>query len=552
MQIQVGDKIVDNAADWFYWNNTVFSIFPKWEQLNSSSYIVYTVIVSLTQNYQSSFYLNVTLDVSSRVCSQQDIKFTAGVIDKIFLINRVIIANINTFNLNVIENQQFFDAYFNYSENQYSLSVLKTTNSNIGNATVWLVIKDNDGTLYQTNYFYIEVVINYPPTAVYKFNNFIFYQGNLNNMIPISGLLFLNDDNYTLTFKEWFVNNNLIVSFSIPTYIDDNLVSIGIYFANNFIGKWVYEIVDTDSLLQTAIIQINIQVVSWAQKEWILCSGPNQSNWKMCIDGYKLMSDGTCLMIDSTNPFRTTQFLFISIVVILNIVLSIVTTLLNCPHEICNLVIYLNQTMLISWLMSTYLSNDMINFLSILQISKFDLKPLDAIFNARTLVNSLFYKEQYTSLQTLNFESGSTFANFLNTAIVSLIFWTVYWLGMLIVNWEKKAEINVFTKYIQRYLTFITYVSLFKFSFTFVLLNWISELINQISLSESEGDMFSYTITDVLLLIIVLYFIFFHRFKPEKTIFLSETILLYNRVLFIKFTIYSAAFIFNNSSKLPR
>ena len=394
--------------------------------------------------------------------------------------------------------------------------------------------------------------MNYPPTAVYKFENVTFYQGSLNNTILIDGVLFLDDDNGKLGFKECFTNNYLIVSISIPKYTDNKLTSISIYFVDSFKGRWVYEIIDTDSLSQTAIIQINIQVIPWAQTDWIRCSGPYQKDWQICIDGYKLMSDGTCIMIDSTNPLKTTNFIFIVIIIILNIVLSIVAKILHSPSEIWILVVYLNQTMLIAWLMSTSLSNDMVNFLSILQISKFDLKPLDAIFNARTFVNSLFYKEQYTSLQTLNFESGSTFANFLNTAIVSLIFWAVYWLGKLIVNWEKKAEINVFTKYIQRYLTFITYVSLFKFCFTFVLLNWISELVNQISLSESEGDMFSYTITDVLLLIIVLYFIFFHRFKPDKTIFLSESILLYNRVLFIKLSIYSAAFIFNKFSRLPK
>ena len=159
VQIQLGGQNDDNAADWFYWNNTVFSIFPKWELLNSSSLIVYTVIVSLTQNYQDSFYLNVTLNTKNKIWNQNNIEFKAGIIDQINLIERVAVISINTFNLNVIENQQFFDDYFYYSESQYLLSVFKTSNNNIGNVTACLVIKDNDGTLYQSNYFYIIIFI---------------------------------------------------------------------------------------------------------------------------------------------------------------------------------------------------------------------------------------------------------------------------------------------------------------------------------------------------------------------------------------------------------
>ena len=228
------------------------------------------------------------------------------------------------------------------------------------------------------------------------------------------------------------------------------------------------------------IIDCNITVISWAQTDCISCNGPYQSNCTIWRDGYKLINDGVWVPIDSTNPFKTTQYIYITLIVICNIVLSVVASFLDWPSEISHLVVYTNQTMLILLLISDAQSSNLTNFMSALQLVKLDLKFLDNILNLRSAINSMFYKEQYTNIQSLNFESGSTFANYSNALLVCFVFLVLYFIALAVKRWENKSEINVFTKYIDAHVKLQVYITYVKLCFNIILINCISELMNQI------------------------------------------------------------------------
>ena len=262
--------------------------------------------------------------------------------------------------------------------------------------------------------------------------------------------LFIDDDHITTHVNDWVLKNNRIVSYSIyrPPVLDF-LPEISIYFMKDFTGKWTYEIVATDELNQTCTIQIDIFVSPWAQTDWIKCSGPAQNNWTLCKSGYEIEKEtGAWLQISYLNPFKNTSNLFIKLLVLLNLVLSIVTMILKMPIEVSKLTILTNQMLLISCLFSRSPSNDMLDFLSILQLTKMDLKFLDLIFRSRSFMNSLFYKKQFVSLNQFNFETGSTMANFCNLLYFLLAYFIILLLWKLIRRWVSKSNVENAPSYI--------------------------------------------------------------------------------------------------------
>ena len=395
------------------------------------------------------------------------------------------------------------------------------------------------------------IVLNHPPTAFNQIPNQIFYKGSLNNTILLNNQLFYDDDNLSIITNECNANNSKIVSFSVLKFDDFNqLKSIKIFFVDSFIGTWTYELVDMDLLSQKSIISFNITVISWAQTDCIWCKGPYQSNCTTWRNGYKLMDDGVWVQVDSTNPFKTTQYIYITLPVICNIALSVVASFLDWPSEISHLVIYSNQTMLILLLISDAQSSNLTNFMSALQLVKLDLKFLDNILNLRHTINYVFYKEQYMNMHGLNFESRSTFANYSNALFVWFILLAIYFIALAIKCWEKKSEIDVLTKYINAHAKLNIYIAYVKLCFSIVLINCVSELMNQISLDDAHGDFKSYIFSDDLLIIAIWCMFVSFDSKLSKSIFKNKS--MHTKANLAKMLVYSFAFAFRNSWKYAK
>ena len=163
--------------------------------------------------------------------------------------------------------------------------------------------------------------------------------------------------------------------------------------------------------------------------------------------------------------------------------------------------IFINQTLLMSWLIHQSPSSDMKIFLSIIQTSKLDFKFLDKIFWSRQLMSKLFYDIQSIPLNNINFVSGSTFANFWNLFYMLFLLWIVMLTFKLSKNWVRDSKINIITLYIQKYLNPNSFVVFVKLSMPFIFVNIISEVINQFKLSSDESDFKSYILSYTLLII---------------------------------------------------
>ena len=134
-------------------------------------------------------------------------------------------------------NTSLFHTFYKYSPESFDLSVQGTSNANLGNIGVVLLIKDSSRNQYQTNSFSLMIVLNHPPTAFNQIPNQIFYKGNLNNTILLNNQLFYDDDNLSIITNECNANNSKIVSFSVLKFDDFNqLKSIKIFFVDSFIG----------------------------------------------------------------------------------------------------------------------------------------------------------------------------------------------------------------------------------------------------------------------------------------------------------------------------
>ena len=352
--------------------------------------------------------------------------------------------------------------------------------------------------------------------------------------------------------NECTVDHIVVVSTSKLKYDNWQLKLINVYFKDTFIGRWEYGITGNDILFQTATAQFNINVINWAQADWISWDGPYQSNCLAWKEGYRLMNDKSWLVDDTTNIFKSTKYLMFKILVILNVILSIILCIHNSPSEIWYLAICINQVWLLIWTLSSTLSSDLINFLSVLQLLKLDLKFLDVIFNTRSLISSLFYNEQYKDMHILNFESGSTIWNYFNFIIVfSLLLLYSYLIRFCLNKWKIKIR-DLWTKLLLWDFNFFSFVTITKLAYSFILINWLSELVNQIVLENSRSDYSSYVLSDIILLLLILTCLFRNKFISYNSIFVHETVLFHDKIYMIKISVYSIVFTFNDSWKYSR
>ena len=524
-------NITIDASSWFTINQSAITAFPKWEMLGSTQSVSFRVIMSLSEFSQQSFTLKIIKNDENNVCNQQNINFIAGTSVSISFMN-IISKDIAKSNLVIRSNQNFFNSFFYYSQYNQTVTIAKTTNSDLGQTSVVLQLTDSDNTEYQTNELNLTVVLNKPPTVVFNPGKYIFYENSLTNVMRFDQSLFIDDDHIKFKINEWIINNNKIVSYSLYNPPVQGFISaINIYFAKDFIGKWTYEITAIDELNQTCTIQIDVFVSPWAQKDWIICNSEYQIDWIRCQNGFELdKTTGTWYFESYSNPFKTSSHLFIKLYVVFIIALSIIAIMLRAPKEIWQLVVSVNQVLLLGCLFNNSHSNDMLDFISILQLTKLDLKFLDQIFYSRSFVNSLFCIDQFVGMNQFDLDSGSTFANFCNLFYIFIAFLLIILLKKFIEIWRIRINIKLWKLWIDSVLILVSFISIIKAWLLFLLLNWFSEIFIQINTKFNQNALISYAISDGIIVIYFLIIIFAYKFKSLWSIFSDESIVSHERL----------------------
>ena len=226
--------------------------------------------------------------------------FIAGIANSVDLSKLFNIGVISKLEIIIKSNKIYYEKYFSLTD-KFKLLVSNTSNKYLGYCQIYLQFTNDKELIYQSNIFNLEVIKNYPPTAVFHPNKTIFYYGNLINMISLSETLFI-DNNGEYYINEWYDNNSKIVSYSKLNTLNKYMLSARVSFSKNFMGIWTYTIVSSDVFNQTAELSFDIQVIPWAQKDWIRWSGPKQSDWELWSDGYELDTEtGVCYFIGSTS-----------------------------------------------------------------------------------------------------------------------------------------------------------------------------------------------------------------------------------------------------------
>ena len=532
------------------YTQSTISLFPKWELLGSKTTLELKLDVYIYQNSTYSFMLTIKKNETNLVWDQADINFVEGVLKSLNLLKRINISGLKEMNVSIITNKSFYDTYFTFDPHNNVLLLNTVSINNQEYSRIYLSFKDSNNTEYNSNLFNLKIISDHPPVAVFSHGPYIFYYGNLINLISFAENPFIDEDKLVYTTAEWYANSSGIVSYSIVDNTNDKIISIALFFVKDFIGKWDYMIIASDVLNQTSSITLHIQVIPWAQTDWIRWSGPYQIDWELWANGYALNKEtGTWYFIDYTISYSNPSFIFILCIFIVNILLSVAAFFLEVESEIWSLVVYINQSLLILCLFESAVSTNFLNFMSILQLSKLDFKFLDLIFYARNFVNSSFYDIQYVNMKILSFASGSTFANFINLLFVLIVLLLIFAVFKIIKKPDVDSEITSWINRLIKFANFSLFVSIFKLSSWFIMMNWLSELFNQFVLDISKGDMLSYTISDFILIMILLLILFQHEFKPKYSVFSSQIIIENDRINLIKMSLFALWFILKESWK---
>ena len=126
------------------------------------------------------------------------------------------LSNINTSSTIVIGNQARFDELFIYENATTILKQQSSVNKDAQNFTVYTQLETVDGTLYQTNVYNVNLLIDKPPAVVNPMKNYTFYKNQQNRTIGVPSDLFIDDSKISVYVDKWFTITNQLVGATVP------------------------------------------------------------------------------------------------------------------------------------------------------------------------------------------------------------------------------------------------------------------------------------------------------------------------------------------------
>ena len=133
----------------------------------------------------------------------------------------------------------------------------------------------------------MEIYPHNPPTVVGTISKMTVYQGQDNIKLIIQNDIFYDkDDVFSIIINSW---DDVLVN------IDTSLKNISAFnpssildlkFNKNFVGNCSSSLIAVDSLLQTASINFNIDVLKCPQNHWIYWDGPDTKDCTQWVSGY--------------------------------------------------------------------------------------------------------------------------------------------------------------------------------------------------------------------------------------------------------------------------
>ena len=392
------------------------------------------------------------------------------------------LSNINTSSTIVIGNQARFDELFIYENATTILKQQSSVNKDAQNFTVYTQLETVDGTLYQTNVYNVNLLIDKPPAVVNPMKNYTFYKNQQNRTIGVPSDLFIDDSKISVYVDKWFTITNQLVGATVPKYDNNILISFGLYLDSSLLETAQSLWYAVDKLNQTSTTYLTVFVRPWAQKDWIACNSEYQSSWFRWIDGYSLKTS-TGQWIETNNTIQSYGFGMLAYLALIFMIIIKIEIFVSIDY------ILYNQLILFFCLMNNRATGNLNEILNSIQYTKFDLKFMDYVFYSRNSVNNYFWTSQQRDLSIFNFDSGSTFANYINLAFIILIMIIISALASMLKDYKRILFLSVIWElWLKIFGNIKVYFIIFLMSLHYVWLNLISELLYIISSASNHSN----------------------------------------------------------------
>ena len=217
-----------------------------------------------------------------------------------FSVSKLLTQSINNkYNVTIKENSSFI-GWANIVYERQSVVVSNYSLGDTGVHNLTISIYDSCFNVSFESYAIVEILPHHPPVAVGTFPNITAYQGQEQIVIQFHNDIFYDkDDSFIITMKWW---DNVLVSNDISSNCIPNS-TLSSYFSfkfnNNFYGWCPSKLIAFDSILQTAIISFDINVLQWPQEHWLYWNGPNTMDWIRWDRGFEINTfTGECIIIE--------------------------------------------------------------------------------------------------------------------------------------------------------------------------------------------------------------------------------------------------------------
>ena len=307
-------------------------------------------------------------------------------------------------------------------EKQNSTLQLMPFSIDIFNQCAKLSSTDSCHNKQYSNEFLITIKYSLTPPAIGNtFGPLNVYTGE-SKLFLIPNDLFISDSQFQLQYAvsvlSWSVNSTLFTNI-IKSDKDGRFY---MYILSLDAKTCSIIISATDSNNQSVETMVQVNVLSWASKDWLECSSQYQSGWIKCKENYKLGVDGGCYRDTYYFPSSVNSLYDIwGLIILASLSISLIIVLIIGIRSLYQ--IEYSHTVIIFIASSS--NQGLIKLISWFQIFKFDFGFLDPLH----MRDFLFWNIESTDMANIQFYCQSTLLNYFY--LFFIIFLTVLFLVLL-------------------------------------------------------------------------------------------------------------------------
>ena len=374
---------------------------------------------------------------------------------------------INQISISLEENDQKV-SWAQYNYDKMTIMFSNMTKQDYGDHILRVLIYNSWLKRFFEAYLVVEIYPKNPPTAVGTLSNMTVYQGQDKIILIMQNDIFYDkDDVFSIIINSWDdVLVNIDTSFKNISASDPSSI-LDFKFNKNFVGNCSSSLIAVDSLLQTASINLNIDVLKCPQDHWIYWNGPYTTDCTQWVSGY---------IINSSNGKWVTAYEYYDRWVIVIFIIIVFLMTFFTDHDL-NASYALLESMTFYWIIFYVFKNK----------SSYINQYFEQLTMITSHLNSLLVPV-YNYFEINNNDEQITYSFVLNWATIIIVIWIyiVYsCFNQKSENTNNQIE-NSFSKFFSRYihwsstyLWFCLFIEIFSINnlLSFRLLSYIAACV---------------------------------------------------------------------------